>query len=229
MIDAAIKVVAKRGFDGAPVDEIARAAGFSIGALYGNFAGKDDLFLAVYDAHVTWFEQELAGLDLADPGAALAGSFARLDERAARAQFLVFVEFWSYAVRRPKLRRELARRMGALREAVAARLAERDGPLRCPPTRSPCCCSPRGAGSRSSGWPTRPRSTPTRSAACSAAHSHSERSLFLCACSRCRTSTTSPTATSSSAASASTSRRPARASRSSSCTAGRSTGGTGAT
>jgi AcrR family transcriptional regulator len=132
MIDAAVKVVAKRGFDGAPVDEIARAAGFSIGALYGNFAGKDDLFLAVYDAHVTWFEQELAALDLADPAAALARAFARLDEQAARAQFLVFIEFWSYAVRRPKLRRELARRMAALRATAAQRLQERDAPLPLP-------------------------------------------------------------------------------------------------
>lgn len=132
LIDAALKVVAKRGFDGAPVDEIARTAGFSIGALYGNFGGKDDLFLAVYDAHVTWFEQELANLDLADPAAALTASFARLDERAASAQFLVFVEFWSYAVRRPKLRRELASRMAVLRDALAERLEERDPPVPAP-------------------------------------------------------------------------------------------------
>jgi AcrR family transcriptional regulator len=132
MIDAAIKVVAKHGFDGASVDAIAGAAGYSIGALYGNFKGKDDLFLAVYDAHVTWFGEELERLDLDDPGAALAASFARLDERAARAQFLVFVEFWSYAVRRPKLRRELARRMADIRAAAAQRLAARDDPLPLP-------------------------------------------------------------------------------------------------
>ncbi len=132
MIDAAIKVVAKHGFDGASVDAIAGAAGYSIGALYGNFKGKDDLFLAVYDAHVTWFGQELERLDLGDPAAALAASFARLDERAARAQFLVFVEFWSYAVRRPKLRRELARRMAGLRDVIATRLEERDLPVPAP-------------------------------------------------------------------------------------------------
>ena len=132
MIDAAIKVVAKRGFDGASVDEIAGAAGYSIGALYGNFKGKDDLFLAVYDAHVTWFAEVLAAVDLADPAQALAESFARLDERAARAQFLVFIEFWSYAVRRPKLRRELAQRMAALREVAARRLEERGEPLPLP-------------------------------------------------------------------------------------------------
>ena len=132
MIDAAIKVVAKHGFDGASVDQIASAAGFSIGALYGNFKGKDDLFLAVYDAHVTWFEEELERLELDDPGGALARSFARLDEKAARAQFLVFVEFWSYAVRRPSLRRELARRMAAIRAAAARRLEARGDALPLP-------------------------------------------------------------------------------------------------
>ena len=127
MIDAAIKVVAKRGFDGAPVDEIAKAAGFSIGALYGNFAGKDDLFLAVYDAHVTWFEESLAAIDLsADATDAAAAAFARLDTKAAREQFLVFVEFWAYALRRPKLRRELAERMAALRGSLSARLSDRE-------------------------------------------------------------------------------------------------------
>ena len=132
LIDAAIKVVAKRGFDGASVDEIARTAGFSIGALYGNFRAKDDLFLAVYDAHVRWFEAALAELDLADPHAALVESFARLDERTARAQFLVFVEFWAYAVRRPRMRRELARRMASVRALVAERLEARDGDLALP-------------------------------------------------------------------------------------------------
>ena len=127
MIDAAIKVVAKRGFDGAPVDEIAKAAGFSIGALYGNFAGKDDLFLAVYDAHVEWFEVVLAEIDFAgDPAAAIEQTFARLDQKAASEQFLVFLEFWAYALRRPKLRRELAERMAGLRGSVSARLSERE-------------------------------------------------------------------------------------------------------
>jgi AcrR family transcriptional regulator len=127
MIDAAIKVVAKRGFDGASVDEIARAAGFSIGALYGNFKGKDDLFLAVYDAHVTWFGEVVARMDAADPAAALAASFAQLDDTAAREQFLVFVEFWSYAVRRPKLRRQLAQRMATLRATLAEQVGDRAG------------------------------------------------------------------------------------------------------
>ena len=125
MVDAAIKIVARRGFDGASVHEIAKAAGYSTGGLYASFAGKDELFLAVYDAHAAWFEEMLAGIDVtADAATAVADAFARLDSN--REQFLVFLEFWAYAVRKPKLRRELAKRMAALRASVSDRLAERE-------------------------------------------------------------------------------------------------------
>ena len=59
LVDAALQVVAEKGFDRASVDDIAAKAGYSIGALYSNFAGKDELFLAVFDAHVGWFEDKL--------------------------------------------------------------------------------------------------------------------------------------------------------------------------
>ena len=51
LIEAAEKVVIHRGFDDASVEEIADAAGYSRGAFYSNFADKDELFLAVFDAH----------------------------------------------------------------------------------------------------------------------------------------------------------------------------------
>jgi AcrR family transcriptional regulator len=125
MVDAAIAVVAERGFDGASVDAIASEAGFSIGALYGNFEGKDGLFLAVYDAHAAWFEETLAAVDVsADADAVIAALFAALDD--GREQFLVFLDFWAYAVRKPELADELAQRMAALRDAVTARLEERE-------------------------------------------------------------------------------------------------------
>src|SRR3954447_17394488 len=120
LLDAAMEIVAKRGFDGASIDAIARKAGFSVGAVYSNFAGKDDLFLALFDEHVAWFEARLAELPddegewidflLADPS-----------------QFLVFVEFWAYAVRTPRLRKAFAARMAELRAAAGAVLARRAG------------------------------------------------------------------------------------------------------
>jgi AcrR family transcriptional regulator len=51
LIAAARSVFMQRGFHGASLDEIADAAGYTKGAVYSNFAGKDDLYLALLDAH----------------------------------------------------------------------------------------------------------------------------------------------------------------------------------
>ena len=42
----------ERGFHGASLDEIAETAGYWKGAVYSNFDSKDELFLAVFDAHL---------------------------------------------------------------------------------------------------------------------------------------------------------------------------------
>src|SRR5438874_8380300 len=52
LVEAAARVFARRGYHRATVDEIASEAGFTIGALYSNFAGKEELFLALADRQV---------------------------------------------------------------------------------------------------------------------------------------------------------------------------------
>ena len=47
LLDAAQKVFAKKGLDGASVEDIAAAAGYTRGAFYSNFATKNDLFIAM--------------------------------------------------------------------------------------------------------------------------------------------------------------------------------------
>src|SRR5689334_13123417 len=49
LLDAAAVVFADKGFHGATIDEVAKAAGFTKGAVYSNFTSKDDLFLALLD------------------------------------------------------------------------------------------------------------------------------------------------------------------------------------
>jgi len=51
LLVAARTVFLRRGFHGASLDEIADEAGYTKGAVYSNFAGKDDLYLALLDAH----------------------------------------------------------------------------------------------------------------------------------------------------------------------------------
>ncbi len=52
IVEAAGKVIAEKGWDRASLDEIAARAGMTRGAIHGNFASRDDLFLAVVDAHL---------------------------------------------------------------------------------------------------------------------------------------------------------------------------------
>jgi AcrR family transcriptional regulator len=50
LVASARHAFATRGFDGASLDEIADAAGYTRGAIYRHFANKEDLFFAVSDA-----------------------------------------------------------------------------------------------------------------------------------------------------------------------------------
>ena len=52
LLDAASRVFARRGYHAAAVDEVAADAGFSTGALYSNFEGKEDLFLALLQREI---------------------------------------------------------------------------------------------------------------------------------------------------------------------------------
>ena len=64
LVEAAADVFARRGFDGASLEEIAEAAGFTRGAIYSNFGSKEDLMLAVVDRYShTLFEAFSARLD----------------------------------------------------------------------------------------------------------------------------------------------------------------------
>jgi AcrR family transcriptional regulator len=47
LIDAAAEVIGERGLDRTSLEEVAARAGMSRGAIYGNFANKEELFLAV--------------------------------------------------------------------------------------------------------------------------------------------------------------------------------------
>jgi len=50
LLDAAEKAFASRGYAGS-LEEIAEAAGYTRGAIYAQFGGKDELFLAVIERH----------------------------------------------------------------------------------------------------------------------------------------------------------------------------------
>lgn len=52
LLRSAREILAKRGYVGASIDEIAESAGFSKGAFYSNFSTKDEIFLELLAAHM---------------------------------------------------------------------------------------------------------------------------------------------------------------------------------
>jgi AcrR family transcriptional regulator len=122
LLDAAAHVFARRGFGGASLEEIARVAGCTTGAVYSNFTGKEDLFLALLDRttdrHVAAYEV----LDDASGPASRGSAFIAFLDRDPEA-WTLFMEFWVHAMRDETLRPQLARGHAALRTAIARMLA----------------------------------------------------------------------------------------------------------
>ena len=128
LVSTARTVFLERGFHGASLDEIAERAGYSKGAVYSNFAGKDDLFLAVLDAQ---FEQRVrvltdVALDenrLEDSYRAVARSIVAADRAEPRWTPLL-LEFWAHASRRDSLRAAVAERRERFFNVIAGLIDE---------------------------------------------------------------------------------------------------------
>jgi AcrR family transcriptional regulator len=85
LVDAARRVIARRGLTGASVDAISEDAGFSSGAFYSNFESKDEVFAAALEYHAREFDRFL------DDHPATGSIRARL---AADGQWLDSLEDW---------------------------------------------------------------------------------------------------------------------------------------
>lgn len=130
LLVTAAAVFARRGYSGASVEEIAEEAGYSHGAVYSNFDGKADLFLAVFEEYMAERARELAAtqadLDEEAPLEARARALAdQWMERFARDResFLLHLEFLAHSRRDPELARRFGSRSAALREVVAHYIA----------------------------------------------------------------------------------------------------------
>jgi AcrR family transcriptional regulator len=121
VLEAAAAVVAERGLAGATLDQVAAAAGFTKGAVYSNFASKDELFLALLQEQVTARVEgvERALRDTPDLPAALAAVGRDLARPDPVAQLLL-VEFWQRAVRDPAVRGPFVEFRRELRARIAA-------------------------------------------------------------------------------------------------------------
>jgi AcrR family transcriptional regulator len=128
LLAAARLVFARSGFHGASVEEIASEAGFSTGALYSNFGGKEDLFLVLMELEIDAHAREIA---------AAVRERASMDERARGGArqwmtmierepdvLLLFMEFWAYGVRDAQVRPKVAARFAQMREVLTGLIAD---------------------------------------------------------------------------------------------------------
>jgi AcrR family transcriptional regulator len=111
LVSAAEACFVSRGFHASSVDEVAERAGYTKGAVYSNFASKEDLFFAVYERRVEQVLTEVV------PDLRQLGPERAFDELAAGALHrrdpddgwrAVFFEFWAHVVRHPELRERFA-------------------------------------------------------------------------------------------------------------------------
>jgi AcrR family transcriptional regulator len=138
VLDAAGRVFAKRGFHGASLDAIAEDAGVTRGAVYYNFADKEELFLELLDRRCAERAQDLrevfAGTEPGDVDAAgrqaqLAARHA-LDAMTGDAEWrALYLEFLAQAARDADFRRAFARRTDQMRAVLEEVVVAQTGPL----------------------------------------------------------------------------------------------------
>ena len=123
LLDAAVEVFVERGIAAASVEDIAEAAGFSRGALYSNFADKDELVLAVLQRITDEAVAEIEDLlerypDPDDYVRATQDLMVTPGRRNGHHHPVLSIELVLYALRNPAARPLLKARLDRAQEAV---------------------------------------------------------------------------------------------------------------
>ncbi|NMO34940.1 TetR/AcrR family transcriptional regulator [Streptomyces sp. GMY01] len=149
LTDSALALFTEKGFHATSISDIVERAGLTRGAFYSNYRDKEELFLALYDAHTERLLSELreaatapqpepgsrtdsasgTGTDSASASGSGSGSgvhpVMQLHERVTgrtpqeRQWFIVSMEFTLHAARHPEVARALAVHENRLTEGLA--------------------------------------------------------------------------------------------------------------
>ena len=112
LVNAAARLFSKQGFHATSLDAVADEAGYTKGAVYSNFASKEDLFFAVYERRVDRY-LEAAERTVSDADDSAQGVLRVIAGVAARREnddgwLAVFLEFWTHVLRHPEHRARFA-------------------------------------------------------------------------------------------------------------------------
>jgi AcrR family transcriptional regulator len=128
VVAAARRVFLARGFHAASLDEIAEEAGYTKGAVYSNFDGKDDLFLAVLDEHYAQRTEQYAELILSEGDAdemfRVVARFMFDAYRREPSWWPLISDFASHATRDNRIRRRLREVRERFHLALADQIAD---------------------------------------------------------------------------------------------------------
>jgi AcrR family transcriptional regulator len=130
LLDAAEEVFAEKGFTPASLDDIARAAGYTKGAIYKHFATKEDLFLAVSDrywrryfdnfAEVMSKSRQIGAREFDE----IAKRWRQLSRDRGAEHAALGHEFTLYLLRNPEAREQVAAKRSEVVEALAKFIVE---------------------------------------------------------------------------------------------------------
>ena len=127
LLESAKFLFAQKGFEATSVEDVAEHAGYSRGALYSNYSGKEELLIALIDQ---CFERDIAQIEsvtdtVTDPkvrGQIILEQFVSVD--LPLEALLLHQEFWMCALRYPAVREVQSRQLENIHASIA-RLVER--------------------------------------------------------------------------------------------------------
>jgi AcrR family transcriptional regulator len=133
LLEAAAIVFTRDGFHGSTLDEVAKTAGFTKGAVYSNFTSKDDLFLALVDDRME--RQFAVATEVLEAGSReTSEQLPRVRELLHAGAFFwddswttLYLEFVLYSRRNPEAAAKLAESARRTREFVTQLVASEYG------------------------------------------------------------------------------------------------------
>jgi AcrR family transcriptional regulator len=138
VLAAAARVFAQRGFDATSLEAIADEAGFSRGAVYYNFADKEELFLELLDRRCAERAQDLRDVFAGDADDDIEAT-SRQAQVAAQHAFetmtgdpewrALYLGFLAHAARDATFRRRFAKRSAEMRGALEEVVVDRTRPV----------------------------------------------------------------------------------------------------
>jgi AcrR family transcriptional regulator len=138
VLAAAARMFAARGFHATSLDAIAEEAGFSRGAVYYNFADKEELFLELLDRRCAERAQDLRAVfaDTPEDDVAATSRQAQLAAQHALDAMTgdpewraLYLEFLAHAARDSAFRRRFSKRSDEMRGALEEVVVQRTGPV----------------------------------------------------------------------------------------------------